>query len=128
LSPTTADEDRDGKKQLYQNTFCTPEYFWFDPKSLEFEGFRLINSQYVAIAPNPNGWRWSDTLQLFLGVREGMLRYFTPNGDLVPTPQEAKQVAERQTEQVRLQAERERQRADRLAERLRALGINPDEI
>jgi len=128
LSPTTADEDRDGKKQLYQNTFRTPEYFWFDPKTLEFAGFRLVSGQYVAVAPNPEGWRWSDTLQLFLGVWEGMLRYFTLSGDLVPTPDEAEAAVEQRAEQNEQRAERAEQERDRLKARLRALGINPDEI
>ncbi|MFM6764368.1 MAG: Uma2 family endonuclease, partial [Dolichospermum sp.] len=33
LSPTTAKTDRETKKELYQDIFRTPEYFWFDPYS-----------------------------------------------------------------------------------------------
>jgi len=121
LSDSTANEDRGPKKELYQNTFGTPEYVWFDPSSLEFEGHRLANGLYQAIAPTADGWRWSEQLQLFLGVRDRQLRYFPPDGELVPTPEEAKLAAEQQ-------AERERQRANRLADRLRALGIDPDKL
>ena len=39
LSPSTANTDKDFKKKLYQDTFRTPDYFWFDPESLEFAGF-----------------------------------------------------------------------------------------
>ncbi|MDJ0545465.1 MAG: Uma2 family endonuclease, partial [Microcystis sp. M53601_WE4] len=52
LSPSTANIDRNKKKNLYQNTFRTPNYFWFDPESLELQGFRLIAGQYQAIAAN----------------------------------------------------------------------------
>jgi len=135
LSDTTADEDRGPKKELYQNTFGTSEYFWFDPKSLEFAGFRLVNGTYAAIAATPDSWRWSEQLQLFLGVREGKLRYFTPDGELVLTPDEAEiaSEAERVRERNRAETEaRERARAEaeatRLRERLRALGIDPDEV
>nr|WP_245395483.1 Uma2 family endonuclease [Anthocerotibacter panamensis] len=41
LSESTAQVDRGLKKQLYQDVFRTPEYFWFDPFTLEFQGFRL---------------------------------------------------------------------------------------
>ena len=37
LSSSTARVDRELKKELYQNIFRTPDYFWFDPDLLEFE-------------------------------------------------------------------------------------------
>jgi Uma2 family endonuclease len=39
LSKETARVDRGRKKQLYQDVFHTPEYFWFSPVNLEFAGF-----------------------------------------------------------------------------------------
>ncbi|MDY6802689.1 MAG: Uma2 family endonuclease [Cyanobacteriota bacterium] len=147
LSDSTARVDRKLKKELYQNNFRTPEYFWFDPESLEFQGWRLENNQYREIQPNNRGWRWSEELELYLGVDAEQLRYFTANGQLIPTPQEAAiqeqlqaqqaqsqaQQAQLQAQQAQLQAQRERElaqeerdRADRLAERLRELGIDPD--
>ena len=33
-------------KQLYQDVFRTPDYFWFDPYSLEFAGFKLNYRRY----------------------------------------------------------------------------------
>ncbi|MEP0856163.1 hypothetical protein [Trichocoleus sp. DQ-U1] len=63
----------------------------------------------------------------------GTTRYFTPEGDRVPTPEEAAQQAQVQAQQAQAQAqqaqsqlEQERQRAERLAERLRSLGIDPE--
>lgn len=57
LSTSTADTDRTLKKTLYQDRFRTPEYFWFSPDTLEFEGFRLAGHQYEPIASTANGWR-----------------------------------------------------------------------
>lgn len=128
LSPTTEDTDRTLKKLLYQDRFRTPEYFWFSPTTLEFVGLRLDGHEYQDIPLDENGWRWSEELQLFLGVKNNQLRYFAADGSLVPTPDEAANQARQKAEEERQKAEEERQRADRLAERLRSLGINPDEI
>jgi Uma2 family endonuclease len=105
LSDSTASIDRGVKKQIYQDIFRTPEYFWFHPDTLEFKGFRLgYQSQYEEIVPNERGWRWSQEVQLYLGIENRQLRWFSPDGQLVPTPQEAEL-------QERLQLEAERQRS-----------------
>jgi Uma2 family endonuclease len=119
LSDSTAATDRTIKKDLYQDRFRTPEYFWFSPESLEFAGFRLMGRTYTAIAPNPAGWLWSEGLELYLGVQDGQLRYFDAAGQLVPTPAEA-------AAQAQQQAKLAQQRAEQLAEQLRSLGIEPD--
>ncbi|NER01866.1 MAG: Uma2 family endonuclease [Okeania sp. SIO3C4] len=120
LSDSTARVDRNLKKNLYQDNFRTPEYFWFDPETMEFMGFRLDKNRYQEIQPNNQGWRWSEELELYLGVDGEQLRYFTANGQRLPTPEEA-------AIQEQLLAQQERERAERLAQRLRELGINPDE-
>jgi Uma2 family endonuclease len=96
LSESTAEVDRTTKLQLYQDRFRTPEYFWFDPHSLELVGFRLAGSCYQEI-PWQQQRLWSESLDLYLGVLDGQLRFFDVNGELVPTPQEA---AARSTEAV----------------------------
>ena len=135
LSDSTAKTDREEKKKLYQDTFRTPDYFWFDPVTLEFKGFALIKGKYEEIKPNEQGWLYSSQLDLYLGIYEGKLRYFTVEGELVPTPDESAIQAENlaiQERQKAINAEnlaiQERQKAERLAEKLRELGINPDEI
>jgi Uma2 family endonuclease len=163
LSDSTAQVDRTDKKSLYQNIFRTREYFWFSPITGEFEGFRLgSNRQYEAVATNEQGWRWSDELGLYLGVRGGWLRYFTPDGSLVLGPEETARREKKQAEQAgeraeqerqraeqaercvqqerqraeqaelcvqqeRAQVIQERQRAERLAQRLRDLGVDPND-
>lgn len=112
LSDSTAEVDRGLKKDLYQNTFRTPEYFWFDPYSLEFHGFRLVEGFYEAIVPTERGWLWSRQLELYLGVVEENLRFFTPEGVLVPTPTEVALQERLQVETERQRAETERQRAE----------------
>ncbi|WPL15819.1 hypothetical protein Thiowin_00736 [Thiorhodovibrio winogradskyi] len=152
LSDSTARVDRGDKKDLYQNVFRTPEYFWFAPDTLEFAGFRLLHKRYRPITPNKRGQLWSSVLGLFLGIEDGQLRYFERSGDLVPSlpesilcerallEEERARVAEergkfeREQERAKQEHERakreseradsERLRAEQLAERLRALGVN----
>lgn len=113
LSDSTASVDKGEKKQIYQNTFRTPDYFLFDPVSLELQGFHLVDNQYQDLAPTESGWLWSQQLELYLAVYLGKLRFFTPDGQLVMLPEE----------EANQQLEQERRRAEILAERLRAAGI-----
>jgi Uma2 family endonuclease len=88
LSDKTAEVDRGLKKQLYQDIFRTPDYFWFDPVSLEFQGFHLLDGTYQPLEPSPQGHLWSQQLELFLGIHQQELRFFTVDGGLIPTPEE----------------------------------------
>jgi len=128
LSPSTANIDRNKKKNLYQNTFRTPNYFWFDPESLELQGFRLIAGQYQAIPANENGYLWSEQLELYLGIFERKLRYFTPTGELVLTAAEAELQERQAKEQAILEKEQAILERERLAQKLRELGIDPETI
>ena len=128
LSDSTANIDRNNKKILYQNTFRTPNYFWFDPNTLELQGFRLIEGQYQAISPNEQGYLWSEQLGLYLGIFDHKLRYFTADGQLVATSQEAELQQRQAKEQALLEKEIERQAKEKLAQKLRELGIDPDTI
>ncbi|MGI0483623.1 Uma2 family endonuclease [Geminocystis sp. CENA526] len=142
LSDSTAKFDRDGKKAIYQDIFRTPDYFWFDPFTLEFQGFTLISGTYQPIKANEKGWLYSEQLELYLGLHEGKLRYFTPNGELVATPEESAmeerqqaQIERQQKELAKQQAQIERQQKElalqeiaQLKEKLKQLGINLDEI
>jgi Uma2 family endonuclease len=109
LSDSTANIDRNKKKILYQNTFRTPNYFWFDPNTLELQGFTILEGQYQAISANDRGYLWSEQLGLYLGIFERKLRYFTADGQLVPTPQEAELQQRQAKEQALLEKEQERQ-------------------
>jgi Uma2 family endonuclease len=128
LSDTTARSDRGLKKQVYQNTFRTPEYFWFDPHTLEFAGFVLMAGEYEPITPTPEGRLWSRQLHLFLGLHDDTLRFFTPEGELVPLPEEAARSAQQEIQQAQQVAQPAQEWADRLAERLRSLGVDPEAL
>ncbi|MBW4634347.1 MAG: Uma2 family endonuclease [Iphinoe sp. HA4291-MV1] len=119
LSDSTAKVDKEFKKQLYQDTFRTPEYFWFHPNTLEFKGFRLMGGKYQPIEATTSGWLWSQQLELFVGVHESKLRFFSPEGQLIPTPEERAIAAQQQTELAQ-------QRVEELLARLKELEVEPD--
>lgn len=129
LSPSTAAVDKGTKKDLYEQVFKTPDYFVFDPfDPTSLAGWRLdLTAGYQPLLANERGWLWCETLGLWLGRWEGAidrepmtgscqwLRFYDPQGNFLPLPEEAAQQ----------QAEQEKQRADRLAEKLQELGIDP---
>ncbi len=128
LSDSTAEIDRKIKKEIYQERFRTSEYFWFSVDTLEFAGWHLPHEGYVKIEPDEHGWLWSDKLGLYIGVAGDRLRYFTADGALVPTPEEGEERAILFANQEKQRAEQQKQRADLLAEKLRALGVDPDSL
>jgi Uma2 family endonuclease len=142
LSNSTSNVDRTTKKKIYQDTFRTPEYFWFSPDTLEFTGFHLVDGKYHDLQPNEPGYLWSEQLQLFLGIYQQQLRFFTPDGVLVPTPEESAKTAEKrvleaeettrktqeQLEAERQQRQAEQERNEQLAAKLRELNIDPETL
>jgi Uma2 family endonuclease len=147
MSASTATIDLEDKKHLYERTFKTPDYFVYDPYVPQsLQGWHLDQNQtYQPLSPNPQGWLWCQSLQLWLGTWEGIinresapwLRFYDASGNLVLLANEAAQQqaeqaqqqaeqAQQQAEQAQQQAEQERLRADQLAAKLRSLGIDPE--
>lgn len=126
LSPSTEDEDRTTKKAIYEQTFRTPEYFLYDPKTQRIDGWRHDGNKYQPVAADARGWLWSEQLQLWLGTWEGIYqriqatwpRFYDREGNLILIAEEAGQ---QQAEAERQQAERERQHAQAERERADAL-------
>jgi Uma2 family endonuclease len=127
LSPSTAQEDKTSKKQLYEQIIRVPEYFWFDPFDPEdWAGFRLRGDRYEPIQEDAEGCLPSEVLGLCLVKWEGRfrdieatwIRWATAAGELVPT----------EAELERQRAEQAEQRAGRLARKLRELGVDLDAV
>jgi Uma2 family endonuclease len=132
LSPSTAQNDKTHKKELYAKVFHTPEYFWYDPFTQEFAGFRLAmfpNWHYEPIAPNEQGWLWSEVLSAYLGTWTGKvygreqtwLRLYDAEGNLVLLGEEREATARAQAEQARQRAEAAERRVAELEAELKRL-------
>lgn len=132
LSSATATVDKGAKKQLYQDVWRVPEYYWFHPETMEFAGFRLAGGTYIAMESTGSGRLKSEQLGLELGIHERQLRWHSADGRLVPLPEEAEhQQAEQErlrAEQEHQRAEQERLRAERLESYLRSQGIDPNNL
>lgn len=152
LSPGTRDDDLGliepqldqppGKWEVYEQILGVPYYVVFDRYTDEFRVFRLEGGHYCELEL-PDSKVWIQELKLGLGLWHGSyqgiervwLRWYDAAGNWVPTPEEQAQTAEQraQTAEQRAQTAEQRaqtaeQRAAQLAERLRALGIDPDAV
>ena len=130
LSSSTTAVDKGLKKQVYQDTFRTPDYFWFDPVTMELQGFHLVDGKYQEMQITTDGRLWSQQLELYLGVYEGKLRFFTTENQLILSSEELAEQerlraeqAEERAEQAEERAERAEQEIARLREALRMQGI-----
>ncbi|MFM7885854.1 MAG: Uma2 family endonuclease [Pseudanabaena sp.] len=136
-SAGTKDTDWNFKKMLYEQLEVT-EYWLFDPYgewvTEQLQGFRLNeDGVYKPIKDN-----CSEVLQLRLQAEEYLIGFYRlDNGEKLLTPEElyaaaldAQAKAEQESqraEQESQRAELEKARADRLAEKLRQLGIELEE-
>jgi Uma2 family endonuclease len=131
LSGKTKKIDKVIKKELYETTFQTAEYFLYDPENQEFYGYRLVGGSYKLLWPDGEDKIYSVMTGLYLKINDNWLRWMTEDGEIVPTPMElaefalqmAKETQQRldeerlKTEQERLKADQERQRADQERQR-----------
>jgi uncharacterized protein (DUF3084 family) len=67
---------------------------------------------YHPLQPNEQGLLWSEQLALHLGIHEQKLRFFTREGQLVPTPEEVAIAEQQRAEQEQRRAEQEQRRAE----------------
>ncbi len=132
LSSSTEKVDGGLKKRLYQDVWRAPNYFWFHPETLEFQGFHLVDGNYQAIAPNDLGLLWSNQLELFLGINQNRLRWYTATGELIPLPEEQERFERNQERQAKEDERQAKEQALEKLERMKAIlrsqGIDPDQI
>ncbi len=61
-----------------------------------------------------------------MGILNEQLRFFTPEGNLVPTPEEAEAISNQRAQQAEAELQAERQRSEFLLQKLQELGIDPE--
>jgi hypothetical protein len=145
-----------GKWYFYEQILKVPTYVIFHPQLQVLEVYHLLDGKYQLAAPDENNRFWIESLGLFLGTWIGekadyegcWLRWWDPSGDLVLWGGELLELERQQVAEERQRAQEERQRAQeehqgaqkehqgaeeaeakniRLAEQLRAMGVDPDE-
>jgi Uma2 family endonuclease len=111
-----------GKLYFYEHILKIPTYVTYDPYEVILEVRCLENEQYTLMTPDTNGRFWIPQLELFLGIWPGerlcqninWLRWWDKEGNLLLWSSE--------------QVEQERQRAEKLAAKLRELGVDQEAI
>jgi Uma2 family endonuclease len=133
LSPgnTRAEMNR---KLLFYDRFDVEEYYLYDPDQNELSGW-LRTESFLDVIDTIDGWI-SPRLKIRFDLSSSQLQIFYPDGTQFLTYTEIAQraeQAEQRAEAAEQRAEQERQRAEQaearaaiLAERLRAMGIEPD--
>jgi Uma2 family endonuclease len=118
-----------GKFWVYEQAIRVPFYGIYEVNLARVEVYQLINGRYQMMQPNERGHYPIEPLGVELGIWQGRytnmefpwLRWWDAQGNLLLDGTEIAQLAQSQLEQ-------ERERAERLAERLIAMGVNPDEL
>lgn len=100
--------------------------FWRRDRHQPFEVYKLIEGQYRQQIGEPYwmpevGLGIGRSQQVMGGIEQEILVWYAESGNVYPLPDTAMQ-------QMREQLRVERQRAERLAEYLRGLGIDPDNL
>jgi hypothetical protein len=134
------EEERDktpvkGKFWIYERAIQIPFYGIYEVNKAQIEMYQLVNGRYQKMTPNQRSHYPITPLKVELGIWQGeyqnqffpWLRWWDAEGNLLLTSQESTEQERQRAEQERQRAEQERQRADRLAEQLRALGIEPED-
>ncbi len=121
LSPGNRAAEMTRKFRFYER-YGVEEYYLYDPETGDLSGW-LRHGPALDDVPTMAGFV-SPRLGVRFGLEGGGLRLAGPDGQRFLTYVEL--AAHRQAAQQR--AEEERRRADKLAAKLRELGVNPDEL
>jgi Uma2 family endonuclease len=131
ISSSTRQKDVERNVGFYARVFRVPEYFWFDRRTEELVGYRLVGREYVRIEPDARGWLWSAVLGAYLGVWRGeyrgrvwsWLRLWDSEGQLVLTREEREARERARAEQAEARAAQLQAELEQLRERLRQQGV-----
>jgi Uma2 family endonuclease len=127
MSPNNRPEDMDRKFQFYER-HGVEEYYLYDPDTNELDGWLRRDGR---LQPIPDVQSWvSPRLGIRFDLSGVEMIIYRPDGKRFLTFLELLQQqeeAQRQAEEAKRQAEEATRHAERLAEKLRSLGIDPDQ-
>lgn len=140
---------RPTKWDVYEHWLKIPHYIVFSGHTNQLRIFELSTGRYDEVLNHGGRW-WIAQAELGLGLWRGSylrherlwLRWYDREGNWLPNNEEQVELEQQHTEQARFRAEQseqlaeqerqraeqERQRAELLAAKLRALGIDPEQL
>ena len=104
-----------------------PEYFLYDPPARRVLGYRLVRGSYEPIVPQAGAWR-SSVLDLDISLEGGRLQFAQPGGGVLLDPSEWIDRLRRMVDEAVARADEQERINEKLAAKLRELGIDPDEL
>jgi Uma2 family endonuclease len=148
-----SETEKAGKFWVYEQAIRIPFYVIFDAWRDHLEAYQLLNGRYVKMQPNNRGHYDIPPMGVEIGLKlerdVSWLRWWDDFGNLLLTGDE-RAIAEKQArldaeaianqqktiaaqatlaqQQAEAIADQERQQKEKLANYLRSLGINPDEV
>lgn len=157
LYQISGERQKPGKFWVYEQIIRPPFYAIYEVRKASVEVYHLMENHYELVAANERGHYPIHPMGVELGIWLGQygnlelpwLRWWDSQGNLLLTGDERARIerqraenerqraeqaeqrfeqAEVELQQERQRAEAERQRAERLAELLRAQGIDPEEL
>jgi hypothetical protein len=132
-----------GKWYFYEQILQVPVYGIFQPKTGELEIYRLNQGRYEQQKPDENNRYWIAEINLFLGVWQGTKAEFTTNwlrwwdksgnlllwgSELVEQEKQRTEQESQRAEQAELELEQEQIARQRLVQKLKELGVNPENL
>ncbi len=123
------DADEMSRKLEFNNTYGVEEYYIYDPESFQLDGWLRQDGNLNKL------WQMDGWVSPRLGIRfdtgGGELVVYRPDGQKFLTSVELEQRAQQESQRAaraELLLEQERQRSERMAEYLRSLGLDPDNL
>ena len=127
-----SETEKAGKFWVYEQAIRIPFYVIFDGFRDSLEAYHLLDGRYVKMQPNDRGHYAIPPMGVELGLilENGVswLRWWDESGNLLLTGDERAVRAEAIADQQKAIAEQERQQKEKLANYLRAIGVDPDAI
>jgi len=113
MSDSTKNIDKIDKKELYEQTFRTQEYYLYDPFSQEFKGYRLSGVRYKTVLPDAKKRIFSPVTGLWLVIENDWLRWMTRSGYVLPSNEELFYKERQKVEEEKLKVEKEKLKAEK---------------
>jgi hypothetical protein len=132
-----------GKWYFYEQILQVPVYGIFQPKTGELDVYRLNQGRYGQQKPDENNRYWIAEINLFIGIWQGSKAEFTTNwlrwwdlsgnlllwgSELVEQERQRAEQERQRAEQAELELEQERISRQRLVQKLKELGVNPENL
>ncbi|WP_299403562.1 Uma2 family endonuclease [Acaryochloris sp. IP29b_bin.148] len=111
------------RKLLFYEHYGVSEYYLYDPDQVSLGGFMRNDQDALVEIPNLEGWI-SPRLNIRFEIENTDLVIYRPDGEKFLTPVELYDRAEQERER----AESAEAKTQRLAARLRELGVDPDAV